>query len=465
MGNRFAYGITPALNRRIVAAGGPRPWFTEQLNPQAIPDADAEAMDRWWGSINADYDEIWDRDRTKVESGWEAMANYARWCLLRRIYSHRQVLEVMAEFWENHLYIPVHDDGVFTYRASFGKMLRDHALGRFDDMLYAATTHPAMGISLDNANSTRRGVNENHGRELLELHTVGQGNYTEDDVKGSAHVLTGYRVETWRTWHNYYDPAAHVTGPIKVMGFSHSNTDPDGRVAVRAYLRYLAHHPATAKRIAHKLAVRFVADNPSPGLVERLAEVYLTHETAIKPVLLALVDSDEFARSAGKKVRTPTDELVATHRVLETQIRRPTGGKSAANAILWQAANLGQMPFDWPRPDGPPDRADAWTGASRMLASFGLHWGMAGGWWPTQDISYRPRTSWVPQKGMRFDQLVDHLSRVLLGRVSTGKLLQACCQATQTRPGERLTVDHPVLQWRMPLVLATVLDTPDHLCR
>ena len=83
------------------------------------------------------------------------MANYARWCLVRRIYSERQVLEVMTEFWENHLHVPVDDDGVFTYRADYGKVVRAHALGRFDEMLVAAITHPAMGISLDNARPPR----------------------------------------------------------------------------------------------------------------------------------------------------------------------------------------------------------------------------------------------------------------------------------------------------------------------
>ena len=251
------------------------------------------------------------------------MANYARWCLLRRIYSQRQVLESLTEFWEHHLYVPIHDDGVFPYRAQYGKLLREHALGRFDQMLMAAVTHPSMGIALDNAASTKRGVNENLGRELLELHTLGQGNYSEDDVKNSARILTGYRVDMWRTWDAYYDENSHATGAVKVLDFEHPNADPDGRAVTEAYLKYLARHQLTARRIARKLAVRFVCDDPSKALVDRLAKVYLDNDTAIKPVLMALVDSEEFKRSVGVKVRTPTDDVVATYRVLGAKIGRP----------------------------------------------------------------------------------------------------------------------------------------------
>lgn len=468
MGNRFAYGMTPALAREMQRAGGPQAWFRKQLNPGSIRDAFADETHKWWYSIDASASTLWDREVREIEGGWEAMANYARWCMVRRIYSKRQVLELMTEFWENHLYVPIHDDGVFTYRAAYGKMIRNRALGAFDDLLVAATTHPAMGISLDNAQSNKWGVNENLGRELLELHTVGQGNYTEDDVKASARILTGYRVETWSTWKAYYDESWHVTGPVKVMGFSHPNGSSDGRAVAEAYLRYLARHPKTAEKICRKLAQRFVSDTPSAALVSHLASVYLKNGTQIKPVLLALVKSKEFAASAGDKVRTPTDDVIATYRAMRVKIARPTNDEACANAILWQASALGHQPFGWTRPDGPPDNAVAWTSVSRMLASFEMHWGMSGGWWPSIDVRRPSYLSWIPNRsrgGVRFDQLVDHLSRVLLGRKSTAQLLQACCQATGTRPGERINKDHPIGQWKMPWLLTTVLDTPAHLTR
>ncbi|WP_148615952.1 DUF1800 domain-containing protein [Nocardioides rubriscoriae] len=465
LGNRFTYAMTPALHAQMRAAGSPQAWFAQQLDPAGIPDADADAIQGWWTSIDLDAATLAQRDRDRVEGGWQAMENYARWCLVRRIYSQRQVLEVMAEFWENHLHVPVYDDGVYTYRAAYGKMIRSHALGRFDEMLVEAITHPAMGISLDNASSTKRAPNENLGRELLELHTLGRGNYTEDDVKASARILTGYRVDAWRTWAAAYDPASHWTGAVQVVGFTHPNTDPDGRAVAQQYLTYLAHHPRTAERLARKLALQFVSDHPSDELVAHLAQVYLDHDTAIKPVLLALVAHPEFKASAGLKVRQPTDDVVATYRVLDTRIAPPTYYGSTANVILWQSMDLGHSPFQWGRPDGPPRDNGSWSSASRVLASFESHYNMAGRWWPQEDMTYRTYESWLAVPGMRFDAFVDHLCTQLLGKHAPDRLVQAACAVTQTGVAESITTAHPVLRWKMPLLLTTLLDTPDHLQR
>lgn len=465
LGNRFTYGMTPALHAQMKKYGSPEVWFEAQLNPAAIGDAKAEAMQTWWLSINLDATAIAQRDKDEIEGGWTAMANYARWCLLRRIYSQRQVLEVMAEFWENHLHIPLDDDGVYTYRADYGKVIRSHALGRFDQMLRAAITHPAMGISLDNARSTKKAPNENLGRELLELHTVGRGNHTEDDVKNSAKILTGYRVDLWTTWKSYYDPASHWTGPVRVLDFTHANADADGRAVTDAYLTYLAKHPRTAERIARKLATRFVSDAPSEALVARLADVYLASDTAIKPVLRALVASEEFKASAGLKVRTPTDDVVATHRVLRTEIAKPIDDNSTANSMLWQTTAIGHSPFAWGRPDGPPEQAAAWSSTSRLLASFDIHYSMAGGWWPKKEATYPTYVSWLPAPTVRFDAFVDHLSRQVLGKAAPARLVQACSEAVGVAPGATVDKDHAVARWKFPLVLTTLLDTPDHLHR
>jgi uncharacterized protein (DUF1800 family) len=322
-----------------------------------------------------------------------------------------------------------------------------------------------MGISLDNARSTKKAPNENLGRELLELHTVGRGHHTEDDVKSSARILTGYRVDLWTTWKSYYDTASHWTGAVKVLDFTHANADADGRAVTEAYLTYLARHPRTAERIARKLAVRFVSDTPSESLVARLAQVFLDHDTEIKPVLRALVASEEFAAAAGSKVRTPTDDVVATHRALRTEIAAPVDGSSAANAILWQASDIGQKPFDWARPDGQPEDNRSWSSASRLLASLDIHYSMAGGWWPRLGMTYRRPVDWLPAASVRFDALVDHLSRQLLGKPVPARLLQACCQATGLAAGTPITETHALVRWGFPVLLSTLLDSPDHLHR
>jgi uncharacterized protein (DUF1800 family) len=468
LGSRFSYGMTPALHAEQSALGGPEAWFAAQLVPAAIADPVADQFQSWWTSIDLNAAALWKREQDGVEGTWVAMANYQRWCLLRRIYSKRQVLEVVTEFFENHLHVPPHDDGVFGFRSDYGKVIRSHALGRFDQMLVAAITHPAMGISLDNASSTKSAPNENLGRELLELHTVGRGNHTEDDVKNSARILTGYRVDMWRTWNSWYDNPSHYTGAVKVLDFTHANTAADGRPVAEAYLTYLAHHPATARRLAKKLAVRFVSDSPSEALVSHLADVYLAGQTAIIPVLQALVAHPEFAAAAGAKVRTPTDDVVATYRALDIAVNRPTVDDSTANAILWQTSNVGLTPFGWARPDGQPEGGAAWSSASRVLASFELHYNACGGWWPTRDAAYHPLTYWVPLTGtqsVRLDALVDFVSRRLLCRTASARVVEAACLASGYAASTPITLNHSIVKWGMPVLLTTVLDSPEHMSR
>ncbi|MBD8870018.1 DUF1800 domain-containing protein [Nocardioides donggukensis] len=465
LASRFSYGVTPKLARQVRKKGGGRDWFSWQLAPQRIRDRSADELRGWWPGLELGPAEIWRRHTSDVEPGWVAMANYQRYLIARRITTRRQLLEVMTEFWEEHLHVPVNGDAAFVWRRSYGDLIRSHALGRFDEMLTDAITHPAMLIFLDNAVSTKKAPNENLGRELLELHTVGRGNYDEADVKDSARILTGWRVDLWKTWAPSYRPEDHATGPVAVMGFSDANADPDGRALTRRYLRWLARHPATAHRLATKLAERFVSDTPSAGLVEHLASVYLDHDTAIAPVLRALVESTEFAGSAGAKVRDPAADVVATWRVLGAKARRPETDQDAANARLWQCSALGLRPHSWPRPDGAPADNTAWSSPARVLASFEMHYTMSGGWWPKKNARFRSAQAWVPEFPIRFDRLVDHLSRRLLHRPSDARLLEACCLAVDVRPGERITKDHAVVRWRMVRLLAAVLDTPAHFTR
>jgi uncharacterized protein (DUF1800 family) len=373
----------------------------------------------------------------------------------------------MAEFWLNHLNVPANGDAAFTYRFDYDRRIRTRALTRFRDLLHAAVTHPAMGIYLDNAVSTRRHPNENLGRELLELHTVGRGEYTEDDVKNSARILTGWLVDKWRTWSAEYSPEDHWVGPVKVMGFSHPNTDPDGRGVTRDYLNYLARHPATARRIARRLATKFVGDRPPEALIDRLAKVYRDHDTQIRPVLRALVDSAAFKDSRGAKVRDPIEDVVATYRALGVRLHPPPAGddEHATTALLWQCHGVGADPNGWPRPDGPPLDNESWATPARMLASMDVHWVLSGGWWPTKGITYCQHRDWLPRSEIRLDLLVDYLAQQLLGTRSTSTLLRACCEVTGLGPRTRITARHDLVRWNFHRLLSTILDSPAHLTR
>ena len=164
----------------------------------------------------------------------------------------------------------------------------------------------------------------------------------------------------------------------------------------------------------------------------------------------------------------PCDDVVASWRALDIRAGRPTSADSAANAMLWHTVEVGQAPYDWARPDGQPEDGESWSSVSRVLASFSAHYNLCGGWWPRKDVTYRPLASWVPLSGsasMRFDALVEHLSRQILARPSTSRLLEACCLATGLKAATAITLDHPLVRWGMPDLLTTVLDSPEHMTR
>ncbi len=464
--SRFTPGVTPSLTAEVRAAGGAGAWFRTQLEYAADPDRPVEdGVADWWPDLHLDERTLAERDAGEVRGGWEVMTDYSRRLIMRRILSPHPVLEVMCDFWENHLHVPADGDPQFTWRARYGDVVRRHALGRYDDLLVEAITHPAMLIYLDGAISTKTRLHETLGRELLELHTVGPGVCSEDDVLASARILTGHRVDVWRSWAASYQPGDHWTGAVEVLDFHDPNTDPDGRAVAERYLRWLARHPLTAQRIARKLAIRFVEDAPAQRLVDHLAQVYLDHDTAIEPVVRALVASPQFHRAVGAKLRDPAEDVVATHRALGTRIAPPTAADSAAQEIVWQTHSLGLVPMTWPGPDGQPTTNDRWSSPSRTLASANLHWSMAGAWWPRRDITYRQPADWLPEPSISFRDLVDHLSRLVLQRPSTSLLLRACCESTETDPLAMITPDHPLVQWKWPRLLVTLLDSPAHLRR
>jgi uncharacterized protein (DUF1800 family) len=465
--SRFSYGITPKLAQEVRRVGGAQRWFERQLNPKAIRDKQTDKIAHWWPSLHRKPGELWYRQTEGIEGGWEVMDDYARWVLMRRMTSKRQLFEVMAEFWENHLHVAAVGDAQFVHRVDYGNTIRKHALGRFDQMLLATTTHPAMLIYLDAAESTKEHPNENLGRELLELHTLGAGNYSEKDVRDSARILTGYSVDYWDTWRAEYNHDDHYRGRVKVKGFRDKNGKANGKATTAAYLRYLAHHKDTAEHIAYKLCVKFIDDKPSKSLVRHLAKVYLENDTAIIPVLRALVASRSFQHAHDKKVRDPGEDVVATYRVMGVKIRQPSGEEadgSALQALVWQTDSIGIEPFSWGQPNGQPIDNESWSSPARLLASMRFHMSVAGGWADTATV-YRKPERWLPGKHPRFDELVDHLCQQLLHRESSKKLLKACCVVVDVKPYEPIDKDHELVEWKFPRLLTTLLDSPEHLSR
>lgn len=319
--------------------------------------------------------------------------------LLRAVYAENQLREVMTDFWVNHFNVSVDDSVARPWVLSYERdAIRPHALGSFRDLLGATARHPAMLFYLDNAQSTAApdgGRNENYARELLELHTLGDRRaFTERDVVETARAFTGWsvvpagadaqQVATLATSPAaahlgfvveapfLFRPRAHDAGRKSVLG----RRLPAGRGIEdgEEVLGLLARHPATARHLARKLAVRFVSDRPPPALVDRLAAAWRAGDGDLRPVLRALVASPELwapeARAA--KVKTPLELAVSAVRALGAQLAR---GRQLASWV----GRMGQPLYAWPQPSGFPDEPAQWLHAGALLQRMGFALALADG--------------------------------------------------------------------------------------
>ena len=403
-----------------------------------------------------------------MQGSWEVMWDLSRWTVARRIHSTRQVQELMVEFWSNLLHVPLGHDTAAFHRVSYDAVIRRYALSTFEDLLLHTTVHPAMGLFLDNASSTKVAPNENLGRELLELHTVGvDAGYTEADVKASSRhphrlPLDGLVAAV----RDVLRPgrARHRRGQrARLPARQHR---PDGRGVTAAYLSYLARHPATARRIARRLCVRFVKDNPSAGARRRGRQGVLAHGTAIKPTLRAMVDHPEFAASAGAKVRTPIEDYVATVRALGIRLKPPVNGDSFVNAMYWQYRDAGQAPYEWPAPNGFPEVNGAWTSTGRILSSLVVHRNLAA----KLVADRRPRRSGRRPTGCpRCPPPSRTSSTTSRCRCSARSRPPTSAAAIATVLGwplsHRLTGTEARRYWTVPRIVTSLLDSPLHLHR
>lgn len=461
---RATFGPTPALLAEVRAAGTTA-WLDAQLAPLTkVPDAAMDAMLPRWPRLGWKTWEV--REQLADGDQWAVMMDLLESHLARALFSRRQLLETVVDFWTNHLVIPVPSSEVWDNAHLFQRdVIRRYAFGRYSDMLNAAARHPSMLKVLDNADSTKKSPNENYGRELLELHTVGVGKYTEADVKMSALALTGLSVDSESGLFSY-KPQRRRVGALKVMGWSDPNPSAEnGNAVATLYLTYLAKHPATATRIATKLATRFVSDTPPATLVTKLAQVYLANNTAIAPVLRALFLSPEFAASAGQKVRTPYEDALASCRILGLTPPpvAPTGDNDL-RGLLWLTGTFGQAPMGWPAPNGYPDVAAAWSGASSTLNRWNFHVGLAGNW--TLKTMKRPDVKTLVPSPLpkTYAALVDALAAKLLITLTTAQR-DAICRFVDHAPGDPLKAGAAALTWRLPHVVALLLDSPNFATR
>jgi len=459
---RATYGPTPASLAELKRLGRQN-WLDQQLNPGTIDDTACHQL------VNKRFPRLlWSIDHARRHYAPDITYDMMRWLggatVTRAVWSKRQLFEVMVEFWSNHLNITNFSGPTWNTRHDYDRVvIRQHALGRFEDMLWASANHPAMMAYLNNDESTKVEPNENYGRELLELHTVGvDGGYTEADMHQSALIMTGFGIDP-ATDGFQYTAGNHYVGPVSVMGFSDPNGNADGHAVGQAYLSYLANHRSTAVHIATKLCLRFVSDTPSVTLVNQLADVYQNNQTDVVPVLQALFDSAEFAGSVGKKVRRPYEDLVAATRILGYQPDK--AGNEGLMDLYWVANAMGQLPLAWPQPNGYPDEAVAWQSASGTLQRWNTHRALASHWWPHKLRRPNPRT-WLPKRLPRtHGAVIDALAKRMVFRTLTPAHRGAILEFLGHRAGDPVTRSSGIVNDRLPHVVALILDAPYHALR
>ena len=371
--SRLTFGITPEVDANIVALGIGG-WVEDQLS-KSRPDPAIENLFASYQILNATPKQAYDALRDERDHYREI--THAQ--MVRARYSSHQLFEMMSHLWMDHFNINFDGDRN-SYTVAFQEQtIRPNTMGRFVDLLVATAESGPMMEYLDNTDSdARRGINENYGRELLELHTFGideQENqiYSEEDVVGAAHVMSGWAREGDRNSANYgqflYRPEYHSTDPVSLLGGQWTNAGLAGKAAGDSLLQFLARHPQTANYVCFKLCRRFVADMPPSTLVSSAAAVYLANDTAIIPVLRHIFESPEFATSGGQKVRRPFELLAAAMRSLGTSV--PMDPQSDASEDLIRALQrMGHQPWTWETPDGFPDEALPWVNSTSLLLGW-----------------------------------------------------------------------------------------------
>ena len=389
-------------------------WIDEQLNPSKINDDALQSRLLPPPPRPDSFDSMQEARRY----GREAVETLAANKLVRSVYSERQLEELLVDFWFNHFNVFAGKGRTAMFIPEYEhEAIRPHVLGKFRDLLGATAKSPAMLFYLDNwlsadpeaaerlanrrpqqgngGNGRRRGLNENYGRELLELHTLGvDGGYTQQDVIEVARAFTGWTIapaeDTRRRFARRggasrgsrlqeaafqngtfrFVPALHDRGDKMVLGH---RIQGGGMEEGEQVLDILAAHPATARHIARQLAQRFVSDTPPEALVARVAKRFADTNGDLREVMRALITSPEFfaPQSRGAKVKTPIEFLASAYRATGRDLSEP-------RSMLRALQQLGEMPYMCQPPTGYDDTADTWINAGALVARMNIAQQIAG---------------------------------------------------------------------------------------
>ena len=392
--------------------------------------------------------------------------------LYRAMYSNRQLQEVLVDFWYNHFNVDAGKNVaqvpnlVHLLIGSYERdAIRPHVLGHFKDLLLATAHHPAMLYYLDNWESVapnafeigpfapRRGtvngvpnsilpgpfgrvvhgLNENYGREIMELHTLGvKGGYTQDDVIAVARCFTGWTVTNPDNPQFAFAPFMHDFGAKTVLG--HRIAAAGGEQDGLQVIDILAHHPSTARFISRKLAQRFVADDPPQALVDRMAQTFIKTDGDLRAVMETMVASPEFFSEGAwqSKIKSPFEIVVSAVRALN-------GEATDTFTLVQKVADLGEPLYSKLEPTGYSNNGDTWLSASSMLGRINFSAALALGSLP----GVQPDTSVYAGKDAAA------IGRDLLGRDVSPQTIAAITQALQSK------------EVSPPVVTSLILASPD----
>ena len=419
-------------------------WLEAQLNPEKLDDAVCDGKLKDFESLPKSLEVSWtdyfknldEKDDKKYQKMGIPTLETRLATITRMVFSQRQLLEVMVDFWHNHFNVhPERDDSIRPTFMSYDRdVIRANAFGNFRTLLEAVAKHPAMLRYLDNASSNRGGPNENYARELFELHTMGAENYrgvgrqrdvpgysqgqpeayVDDDVYEATRCFTGWRIDD-----NTDEPGFQNTGQFAFFQPWHDRFQktvlgrymPPDQPATKDgqdVLDTLAAHPGTARYIARKLVRRLISDKPPQNVIDAAAKVFLDKKNApdqIKHVIRSIVLSKEFAITWGEKIKRPLERFISGLRILETDLK-------LNEDMLWTTYYLGQAVFDHRPPDGYPDFREAWGSSSSLLRSWQFMNGLAHNW----DDKFKSEVMKTNNERRKPVEIADFWLERLLGR-------------------------------------------------
>jgi uncharacterized protein (DUF1800 family) len=355
--------------------------------------------------------------------------------IYRAVYSNRQLEEVLADFWFNHFNVYENKAQDRFFLSSYEReAIRPHVLGKFKDLLLATARHPAMLYYLDNWESISsdalevgpfagppqifaqqlqrqaHGINENYGREVMELHTLGvNGGYTQDDVIAVAKCFTGWTIRQPNTKPEFvFAPFMHDYKEKVVLG--HKIPAGGGESDGLAVIDILAHHPSTAKFISRKLAQRFVADDPPQSLIDKMAQAFTKTDGDLRAVLETMFFSPEFGSEGAwqTKIKSPLELVVSAVRATGSDV-------NDAFTLGQRVADLGEPLYNKLEPTGYSNTGEGWLSTSGLLGRMNFATALVSG-----------QMAGVKVKGERWDgKDADSIARDVLGRDASGQTQEA----------------------------------------